>query len=345
MSYSGVLRVAPPITYRVVTPSYIRCTTSPSAACGRLWQWSVQMPGLSADERDVVRLAVGHVQRVHPPRAAAGRHPVAGEHHRVVAVQVHRVHVAAVVADPHADHVAVGHHEHRRVRVLPAVDRPPHAGPAVQEPGPAADVVPEACAARPPGRSPAAPACRSERVERRRRLARRRRGRSRAPPRSARPGARGPRTRRPASSPPGRRGRPRSPAPPASRDRGRRRRTSVPSIATSAYGAPATHTDIGPLSVLTTRIRARVARRRRHRQVALAAVDGAQPRRRGGPARPHPHRTVSRRRRCRRPRPVRRAGRGSPGCATSGGSGTSTCRRGRRRTGRRGRGRAAPRPG
>lgn len=30
------------------TPSYIGCAISPSAACGRLWQWSIQIPGLSA---------------------------------------------------------------------------------------------------------------------------------------------------------------------------------------------------------------------------------------------------------------------------------------------------------
>src|SRR5947207_4144987 len=34
--------------------------------------------------------------------------------------------------------------------------------------------------------------------------------------------------------------------------------TSVPSTATSRYGAPATHTAIGPLSVLTTRTLARL---------------------------------------------------------------------------------------
>ena len=31
-----------------VTPSYIRCATRPFWACGRLWQWSIQRPGLSA---------------------------------------------------------------------------------------------------------------------------------------------------------------------------------------------------------------------------------------------------------------------------------------------------------
>ena len=44
--HSGTLM--PPIRYDGVTPAYIRCTTSPSLACTRLWQWSDQIPGLSA---------------------------------------------------------------------------------------------------------------------------------------------------------------------------------------------------------------------------------------------------------------------------------------------------------
>jgi hypothetical protein len=46
--YSGSLAAAPPTVNGVVTPWYIRWVTSPSRACGRLWQWSIQMPGLSA---------------------------------------------------------------------------------------------------------------------------------------------------------------------------------------------------------------------------------------------------------------------------------------------------------
>ena len=38
----------PPTRKGSVAPSYIRCATRPCAACGRLWQWSIQMPGLSA---------------------------------------------------------------------------------------------------------------------------------------------------------------------------------------------------------------------------------------------------------------------------------------------------------
>ena len=44
--HSGLL--APPISYDGATPAYMRCTTSPSSAWIRLWQWSDQMPGLSA---------------------------------------------------------------------------------------------------------------------------------------------------------------------------------------------------------------------------------------------------------------------------------------------------------
>ena len=32
----------------VVTPSYMTWATSPSTACSSVWQWSLQMPGLSA---------------------------------------------------------------------------------------------------------------------------------------------------------------------------------------------------------------------------------------------------------------------------------------------------------
>ena len=36
-----------------MTPSYITCAISPSLACGRLWQWSIQIPGLSATNATV----------------------------------------------------------------------------------------------------------------------------------------------------------------------------------------------------------------------------------------------------------------------------------------------------
>ena len=46
--HSGRLSALRPIRYGVVTPSYIRCAIIPSRACSRLWQWSIQIPGLSA---------------------------------------------------------------------------------------------------------------------------------------------------------------------------------------------------------------------------------------------------------------------------------------------------------
>ena len=41
--------------------------------------------GVVCHERDVVGLAGQHVERVDPPRASDGRHPVASQHHLVVA--------------------------------------------------------------------------------------------------------------------------------------------------------------------------------------------------------------------------------------------------------------------
>ena len=46
--HSGWLSLPPPTRNGSVSPAYIRCATRPCAACGRLWQWSIQMPGLSA---------------------------------------------------------------------------------------------------------------------------------------------------------------------------------------------------------------------------------------------------------------------------------------------------------
>jgi len=46
--YSGSLAASPPMWYRVVMPSYMRWVIRPWEAWGRLWQWSIQMPGLSA---------------------------------------------------------------------------------------------------------------------------------------------------------------------------------------------------------------------------------------------------------------------------------------------------------
>ena len=50
-AYSGSLGSPPtslPTRNGSLTPAYARCATSPSAAWSRLWQWSIQMPGLSA---------------------------------------------------------------------------------------------------------------------------------------------------------------------------------------------------------------------------------------------------------------------------------------------------------
>ena len=48
LSHSGWLSAGPAIRYGVSKPSYMRCATMPWAACLRLWQWSIQMPGLLA---------------------------------------------------------------------------------------------------------------------------------------------------------------------------------------------------------------------------------------------------------------------------------------------------------
>jgi hypothetical protein len=46
--YSGWLSACPAIRYGVSNPSYMRWAIMPWAACLRLWQWSIQMPGLLA---------------------------------------------------------------------------------------------------------------------------------------------------------------------------------------------------------------------------------------------------------------------------------------------------------
>jgi hypothetical protein len=62
----------------------------------------------------------------------------------VVAVQVHRMRLAAVVGDRHADHVALGYQEHGDVREQVAVYGPEQPGTAVEEARPAVDVIDEA---------------------------------------------------------------------------------------------------------------------------------------------------------------------------------------------------------
>ena len=61
----------------------------------------------------------------------------------MVAVQVHRVRLAAVVDDAHPHHVALGDDEHRHVGEHVTVDRPPDPGTPVQEAGAAPDLVVE----------------------------------------------------------------------------------------------------------------------------------------------------------------------------------------------------------
>ena len=61
----------------------------------------------------------------------------------MVPVQVHGVHVAAVVLDRHADDVALLDVEHRHVGEEPAVDGPPEARLAVDEGDPATDLISE----------------------------------------------------------------------------------------------------------------------------------------------------------------------------------------------------------
>ena len=46
--HSGWLSTGPAIRYGVSNPSYIRWAIIPWAACFRLWQWSIQIPGLFA---------------------------------------------------------------------------------------------------------------------------------------------------------------------------------------------------------------------------------------------------------------------------------------------------------
>ena len=47
-AHSGWLSARPAIRYGVSNPSYMRWAIMPCAACLRLWQWSIQMPGLFA---------------------------------------------------------------------------------------------------------------------------------------------------------------------------------------------------------------------------------------------------------------------------------------------------------
>ena len=140
----------------------------PGRRAASLWQWSIQMPGLSA------RKAISY-SSPDPTSRESTHHglPVAGlavaaQHDGVVAVQVHRVGSAAAVLELHHDHVALLHDVHRDVREEMAVDRPPQAGPAVEEAGAAPDAVLEGAVGvvgrrsrcRPARRTPAGRACR-----------------------------------------------------------------------------------------------------------------------------------------------------------------------------------------
>lgn len=97
-----------------------------------MWRWSSRCRGCR-DERDLVRLAVRDVERVHPPRVAGGGFAVAGERDGVVAVQLYRMYSAAVVADRHADDVSLLHVQHRNVGEESAGDGPPEPGLPVDE--------------------------------------------------------------------------------------------------------------------------------------------------------------------------------------------------------------------
>src|SRR5215203_3678201 len=60
-----------------------------------------------------------------------------------MAVEVHRMNLAAVVVDVDHNDIALAYHVHRKVRVQAAVDRPPHPRAALDEAGSAADPVVE----------------------------------------------------------------------------------------------------------------------------------------------------------------------------------------------------------
>src|SRR5829696_10567331 len=51
--------------------------------------------GVVGHEGDVVGLVSQDVERVNPPRASDGRYPVAGQYDHMMAMQVHRMHLAA----------------------------------------------------------------------------------------------------------------------------------------------------------------------------------------------------------------------------------------------------------
>src|SRR4029450_2254139 len=99
--------------------------------------------GIHGHERDVVPLAVEHVQRVDPPRAARRGDAVAREHDGVMSVQMHGMHLAAVIVDMHDHDVAITNHIHRHIGIEVPVDRPPQTGPAPYESWPPADRVVE----------------------------------------------------------------------------------------------------------------------------------------------------------------------------------------------------------
>ena len=158
-AHSGTF--SPPIRYDGATPAYIRCTTSPSRRMDEVVAVVRPDPRVVGHERDVVALTVADPQRVHPPRAPRRGYAVARQHHHPVAVQVHRVHLAAGVGDVHAHDVAGGHGEHRHVREQVPVDRPPQPGAAVDEARSGGRSRTRSCGLRSPGRTRAARECRS----------------------------------------------------------------------------------------------------------------------------------------------------------------------------------------
>ena len=103
-----------PVRNGVATPTYARCIVRPAAAWSRLWQCSIQSPGLSA--RNATRTVSRARRRACPSTTGCpSRAAVAREHERVMAVEVHRVHRRRVVHEGELHQVARLDHSHRHV--------------------------------------------------------------------------------------------------------------------------------------------------------------------------------------------------------------------------------------
>jgi hypothetical protein len=131
--YSGVLTVPGPWEKGVLTPTYAGWNIMPAVACWRLWQWSIQMPGLSA-RRATSQRSPGFTSKVSSQSGLpVVARPLSAQHQDVVSVRMHRVGLEAAVHHPHPEQVAFGHKNRRDVGVDPAVDRLGQSGPAVQD--------------------------------------------------------------------------------------------------------------------------------------------------------------------------------------------------------------------